>query len=441
MAISIPIISEFDGGGIDKAKREFSQLEGAGAKAAFAIKKAAVPATAALAGLGAALFTAVKGAAEDAGAQKQLQRALKNNTGATDDQIAALEDWISAQGMALGVTDDELRPALAKLVRQTHDVDEAVSGASLAMDIAAATGKPLSTVTDALAKAYGGNLTALSKLSPELRGMVKDGLDLEGAMSVLTDTFRGSATDAANTAEGGFKRMSVAVAETKESIGAALLPAVEAVMPFILAFAKWAQENPGIFLGIAGAIGGIATAILLVNAAMALNPIALIAGAVAGVGVAAVIAYKKFETFREIVDKLWDGIKTVFGGIKWWIENITLPAINMIATAFKTVFNAVASAWNNTFGKLSFKIPGWVPGLGNKGFDVPNIPMLAAGGIVTSPTLALIGEAGPEAVVPLDKMGAMGGVTINVNGADPNAVVDALRTYMYRNGTVPIKVA
>ena len=107
------------------------------------------------------------------------------------------------------------------------------------------------------------------------------------------------------------------------------------------------------------------------------------------------------------------------------------------------MFNAIAKAWNNTIGKLSFKIPGWVPGIGGKGFDVPNIPELANGGIVTGPTLALIGEAGPEAVVPLDRMGSMGGgnnITINVNGGDPNAVVDALRRYMRANGSVPIKI-
>ena len=68
--------------------------------------------------------------------------------------------------------------------------------------------------------------------------------------------------------------------------------------------------------------------------------------------------------------------------------------------------------------------------------------MLASGGIVTSPQLALIGEKGPEAVIPLSKMGDMGGgsnVTINVNGGDPNAVVAALRTYMRQNGSIPIK--
>jgi phage-related minor tail protein len=69
--------------------------------------------------------------------------------------------------------------------------------------------------------------------------------------------------------------------------------------------------------------------------------------------------------------------------------------------------------------------------------------MFADGGVVNSPTLGIIGESGPEAVIPLDRMGDMGGnnVTINVQGGDPNAVVDALRTYMFRNGSVPIRVS
>jgi hypothetical protein len=84
----------------------------------------------------------------------------------------------------------------------------------------------------------------------------------------------------------------------------------------------------------------------------------------------------------------------------------------------------------------------------NLGIDVDflmsgGIPALADGGVVTGPTLALIGEAGPEAVIPLDRMGSMGGnnVTIHVNGGDPQSVVNALRTYMRQNGSVPIRVS
>jgi hypothetical protein len=436
MALSIPIISEFDGSGIAKAKQEFSQLEGAGKKAQFAIKKAAIPAAAALTAVGAALFDATKGALEDAAAQDLLAAQLKKNTTATDAQIKANEEWITQQGKLLGVSDDQLRPALQKLAAQTGDLEEAQRGASLAMDIAAATGKPLSAVTDALAKAYGGNEAALGKLDPKLKDLIKGGLDAEGAMSVLADTFGGAATTKANTAEGQFARLGLALSETKESIGAALLPAIEAVLPYLQKLGQWAADHPGIILAVGAAIATIAAAILAVNLAMALNPFTLITLGVLAVIALLAAAYKKFEAFHTIVD-------TVFGAMKFWINNVTIPAIEALLTVFKAVFNGIAKLWNNTVGKLAFKIPDWVPGVGGKGFDVPNIPMLANGGIVTSPTLALIGEKGPEAVVPLSRGGGYGGdtnVTIQVNGGDPNSVVDALRTYMFRNGSVPIRV-
>jgi hypothetical protein len=352
--------------------------------------------------LGAALFDATKGAIEDDAAQKKLALQLMNSAGATDAQIAATETWISTQGTALGVTDDDLRPALARLVSQTHDVTKAQELASLAMDISAGTGKDLGTVTEALAKAAGGSTTALAKLSPELKQMAKDGASADEMMAVLSGTFMDQATVAADSAQGQFKRLGIALSETKESIGAALIPAVEAMLPLLTSFGAWAQEHPGILLAIGAAIATIAAAIVAVNIAMALNPFSMIAIAVVGLGALLVVAYKKFSPFKTVVD-------TVFGAIDYWITEVTIPAIKLMLTVFKTVFNGIASIWNNTVGKISFEIPKWVPGLGGKGFDMPNIPMLANGGIVTSPTLALIGEAGPEAVIPLSQMGNMGG--------------------------------
>ena len=465
MAINIPIISEFDGSGIQRAVAEFKQLEGAGKKAQFAIKKAAVPAGLALAGLAVALGDATKGAIEDDAAQQLLAATITKNTGATEAQIKANEDWISTQGKLLGVTDDNLRPALSRLVTQTHDVAKAQELAALAMDISAATGKPLASVTEALAKAAGGSTTALGKLSPELKDMMKNGLDAEGAMSVLTDTFGGAAQTAADTAQGQFKRLGVALAETKESIGAALLPAIEAVLPFLTAMGAWAADNSTVFLVVAGVIGGIAAAIVITNAAMtawaaattaftaiqgvfnavmAANPVVLFALAIAGLVIGLVIAYKKFDAFRNIVDAVFGAIKA---GIKGGMDAIT-TYLSFVMGVYKAIFNGIATLWNNTIGKLSFSVPKWVPGLGGKGFDVPNIPMLANGGIVNTPggMLAMIGEKGPEAVIPLTGPNAgagLGGntVNINVNGGDPNAVVQALRTYMRQNGSIPIRTS
>jgi len=388
--------------------------------------------------LGAALFDATKGAMEDDAAQKLLAATLKKTTGATDAQIKANEDWISTQGTLLGVTDSELRPVLARLVKATGSVTKAQELATQAMDIAASTGKPLATVTASLEKAYGGNLTALAKLAPEYRDMIKEGATFEQVMAKIATTTGGAAATAANTAEGQFKRLGVALGETKESIGAALLPAIEAVLPYLTQFGDWASKHPGILLAIGAAIATIAAAIVAVNIAMALNPFSLIAIAVVGLGALLVTAYKKFEPFKTVVDN-------VFGAMQFWINNVTIPAFQALLAVVKVIFNGIATAWNNTVGKLSFTIPDWVPKLGGKGFDVPNIPMLAAGGIVTSPTLAMIGERGPEAVIPLSGPNAgagMGGnnVTINVNGGDPQAVVNALRNWMKTNGSIPIRV-
>ena len=436
MAINIPIITDFDGKGIQRARKEFDQLEGAGAKAGFVIKKAMLPATAAIGAMGVALFDATKAAIADQAASEELARSLRQTTGATDAVISATEDWISTQGQLLGVTDDELRPVLSKLARATGDVTRAQKLAAQAMDIAAATGKPLSTVTDALTKALGGNMAALGKLAPEFREMVKEGASFDDIMTEIAGTMGGAATTAANTAQGQFKRLGIALTETKESIGAALLPAVEAVLPVLQKFAAWAQENPNTFLIIAAALGAIAASIIAINVAMALNPISLIAIGVIALVAALVAAYQRFEAVRTVVD-------AVFGGLRFYVSN-AVQAFKEMLTVVKAVFNGIATAWNNTVGKLKFTVPGWVPGIGGKGFDMPDIPMLANGGIVTGPTLAMIGEKGPEAVIPLDRMGSMGGgnnVTINVNGGDPNAVVDALRRYMQLNGSVPIRVS
>jgi hypothetical protein len=439
MAINIPIISSLDTKGFDKAKKEFSQLEGVGAKSAYAVKKAAVPAAAAIGGLAVALGDATKAAIEDAASQAELARTLRTSTGATDKAIDATETWITKQGQLLGFTDDELRPALAGLARATGSVEKAQKAAGLAMDISAAKGVSLETVTKALERGYGGNLTALAKLDPAVREMVKGGASLDEVMAKLSTTFSGSATTAANTTAGQFKRLGIAMTETKESIGTALLPVIEAALPFLQKFGAWAQDNPGAFVAIAGAIGGVALAITAVNIAMALNPFSAIAAGIALLVAGVVVAYNKFETFRNVVRNVVNGIASYFE----FMTNAWITAINVVIRGINLVKPGkdIASLSKVSFGPVIGPEGRGPSGADKSRFDT--IPAMAAGGIVNSATLALIGEKGPEAVIPLDRMGNMGttNVNINVNGGDPNAVVAALRTYMRQNGSVPIRVS
>jgi len=432
MAIYLPIVTQFNSKGLKQAEKGFKDLEGAQAKAKYALGKANKYAAVALGGLVAGLGDAVKGAMEDEQAQKMLERQLQKTTGATDAQVKGVEAFITAAGKQKGITDDDLRPAMAGLVRATMDVSEAQKAATLAMDVAAAKGISLETVTKAMEKAYGGNMTALAKLSPELRQMIKDGASMEEVMAEMAVTFGGAATDSANTAAGSMKRLGVALGEAKEGVGAALLPILEKALPVLQKFATWAQDNPTLITAVAVAFGVLAASIVLVNAAMALNPAVLITAGIVALGVALVMAYKKFDTFRAVVNAVINQVASNF---------------EFMANAFITMINVLIKGINlikpgkdiGSLGRVSLGRIGGDEGGGTgsiRGFEA-----MAAGGIVTGPTMALIGEAGPEAVIPLDKMSAMGGVNIYVNGGDPNAVVAALRTYMRQNGSVPIKTS
>jgi hypothetical protein len=269
MAIRIPIITDFQGDGLKKTFEQFKALETNAEKASFALKKAFIPATAALAGLTAGLIMSSKAAAEDQAAQVQLARQLKATTGATDAQVKANEDFITSISRSAAVADDELRPALASLVRGTGDLASAQDALKTVLDVSAATGKSVEEVADAVSRAYGGNMRAIRALSPELFKLIKDGADVDDVMQSLASTFGGAASTAANTAQGKFKNLTIQLGEAKEAIGTALLPVVEVMVGAFTNFAIWAQKNAAVILGIATAIGAIAAAIVGTNIALA----------------------------------------------------------------------------------------------------------------------------------------------------------------------------
>ena len=609
MAITIPILTDFDGKGIDRAVKKFGQLETTGAKAAHGVRMAAIPAGVALVALGAAAFDAAKGAMADQAAQEKLARTLDKTTKATADQIKANEDFITATSQATAVADDELRPALAKLAVGTGDLKKAQEGLRLALDISTATGKPLETVSNALSRAYAGNEKALAKLDPTMKDLAKSGATVDEMMAKLSDKFGGDASAAANTAEGRMKSLGIAFDETKESVGAALLPAIQAILPVLQKLGKWAQDHPGVFLALAAAVGVVAAAIIGANIAMtllAMNPVVLaiiaIVAAIAALTIGLVTLYKKSETFRDIVNgvwesvkdtikgvvdyvkgpvmamwdtlqgafnliagiltgdfsRAWEGLKGMIGGVVEWIKTtlLGLPAdiaaaaigigsaivsgiasgvtglaeavwgkitempsaligkvgewltdlasiggkvINWIASgatglaakiwenisgfatalgndiaglasdlkgygsdiinwikdgiasvakgiadAAKAVVNKAIDFINGAIGKIN-TVKDWVNNI-NPGPDIPNIPKiprLAAGGIVTGPTVALIGEAGPEAVVPLNGRNGGLGMTINVQAGlvtTPDQVgqqiIEAIQQAQRRSGPV-----
>jgi hypothetical protein len=456
MAITVPIISQFNDKGIKDANAEMAKLTTPGQKAGAAINKAFLPAAAAVGALGAVLVSGTKAAMEDQVSSERLAGQLRRTTGATDAQVKAVEEYIAKTELAAVVADTELRPAFGKLVTATKDVEKAQELMTMALDISRATGKPLETVTEALSKAYAGNTTALQRLDPSLRDVIKEGATFDELGKSLTDTFGGASDEFANTAEGGLAKFGLQMDNAKESIGYAVMPIAEALIPYLIQLADILANNTDKLLIIGGVIGGVAGSIVVLNGVMkvwsaatkvltilqaafnlvmSLNPIMLIVLAVAALIAIFVLLQKRFDivgkamkVLRDVFTAAKDKVLGAFESLWNWfkelpdkLRSIGTTILNVLTYPFRTAFNMVSKMWNDTIGSLSIKIPDWVPIIGGKGFDfpkMPTIPALAEGGIVTRPTLALIGEAGPEAVVPLGKGGGFGGgITINVAGS------------------------
>jgi hypothetical protein len=168
---------------------------------------------------------AVKAAAEDEKAQKQLALALKNVGLGRD--AASSEDYIQRLQTEFGILDDKLRPAYQTLAVATQNTNEAQRLLNLSLDISAATGKDLASVTGALSRAYLGNNAALSRLGVGISKADLKAGKFEDIISQLEGTFKGAATEAANTFQGSIDKLAVASANASEIIGTGLIDALK----------------------------------------------------------------------------------------------------------------------------------------------------------------------------------------------------------------------
>ena len=531
MAIALPIISEWNPKGINKAIADFKKLGTTGEKAAFAIKKAALPAAAALAAIGATAISAIKAGEAFATANARVANIADSmglfgtETKVVTDRLLTLAEATARQ---IGVDNLSIKATQAKLltfknlaatadeVGSSFDratmaaLDMASAGFGSAEQNAVQLGKALEDPIKGITALAKSGITFTASEKKKIEALVKSNKLLEAQdmiLQAIEKQIGGTAKATANDTD----KMKEGFRQFQQQLGSALLPVLAKITPLLTGLASWATKNKTAFIIIASVIGGIATAILATNAALAVyNTIQALTAALnasltasfsalwVATGavvifaiIAALVALQvKFDIFGKAVDgikyafdKLWGAIKFVFD----WAKNnwplllaiITGPfglailavvtfkdqimkvfgliyngikaamgfVADVITAPFKAAFRTVAWLWNNTVGKLSFTVPSWVPGIGGKGFDVPDIPMLAEGGIVNSATLAMIGESGPEAVIPLDRASGMGfggggstSITVNVNGGDPNSIVRALQQYTRNTGPLPVGI-
>lgn len=386
-SISIAILAN-----ASKAKAELNSVQTTAQKVGSGFRNMALPAVAALAGIGKASLDAAKAAAEDESAQSKLAQTLRTAAGASDTQIASTEKWISAQGKALGVSDDELRPALSKLAVATGSVAKAQKLTSLAMDVSAGSGKSLSTVTDALQKAQNGSLGGLSRLGVATKNADGSTKSLAQVTKDLASTYTGAASTAADTTAGKQKKLQVQLGELQEEIGARLLPVLSKMATIGLAAVEWIGENTGKVTALVAVVAGLAAVVItvnvamtlagtvmavykaaqtavaaaskafaaaqwLVNAALSANPIGLVVVAIAALVAGLVIAYQRSETFREIVDAAFAFLKDKIPPILEGIKDVVVKVFNFIkgfiSNPIGTIKDVVAQGWTFVKDKTS----------------------------------------------------------------------------------------
>jgi hypothetical protein len=210
------------------------QKVGAGIGTAFdVVKKGAFIAVGALTAVGGAAAAAVAAAAADEASQRSLEAQLIRSAGATQAQVDATEDFIEKAMMATGIADDELRPAFGNLARATGDLDKAQRLFNLALDISAATGKDLESVTLGLGRAANGQVAGLQKLGIPIDDNTKKSKDFANALAGLEKQFGGAAAAAADTFSGRVQILRTSLGEVVEEIGYALLPAAERLVQFL----------------------------------------------------------------------------------------------------------------------------------------------------------------------------------------------------------------
>ena len=236
-ALTLKLLADVDNftKNLDKADKDVAtfgdKVSDFGKKAGLAFAAAGA---AAVAYAGKLAIDGVKSAIADAAAQEKLALTLKNVTGATDAQIAATEDYITKTSLAFGVTDDELRPSIERLSRATGNLQKAQELQTVAIDVAAGSGKSLEAVTNAMAKAAEGNTAALAKLGIGLTSAQLKTMSMDQITAKLADTFENQASTKADTFQGKLNRLTIAFDEGKETVGAFILDAITPMVEIIV---------------------------------------------------------------------------------------------------------------------------------------------------------------------------------------------------------------
>ncbi len=320
-------------------------------------------------------------------------------------------------------------------------------------------------------------------------GDAADSFDRVGSAADDVDTkamgFRDTLTGVADTAKGtslimegdlmgGFLTLGAGVGDLASGIANLGAPMLKTMSTWVTSHATMAASSiataaSAIASWIATAAASVANAaVVAASWLLAFAPVIIVVAIVVAL---VVVIIKNWDTIKQVIADGWNWIKdktvevwdavydfvsgiittvtdfvgdeidrqlAFFTAIPGFIGDALSTVADAITAPFTTGFSGIKTAWNNTVGGLGFSVPSWVPGIGGKEF---RIPTLARGGVVTSPTIAMIGEAGPERVTPLngpDDPGRGGGpMTLIIRGGGSrwdDLILESLRKSVQNRG-------
>ena len=426
MAVIVKLLSKFDDSGIKKAQSGFGGLKKTLGAIGIGYGLKQVTDT---------LLEAAKAASADQKSMALLNDQLKRNANATKAQITQNDKFIDTLSNQVGIVDDELRPAQARLARATGSVTKSQELLRLALDASKVSGKPLETVTTALAKAFNGNTTSLIRMFPEL----KKSKDLFGD---LTKAVEGTAVSQADP----FARFNVAMDNLKEKLGMVILPyisqfiddmmkpggAIDQVGKFLEDVSNPKTDAGQTFLqikdAVAQTIGGVKDFFALFGNGDAMKGFGNIVSQLVK-ALPALLALKSIMVLAsagKAIGNLVTAVATITGakganalGGAGAILNVGTLAVSAVALSQL----AALMATNAAQGTID--------------------PLLAKKGLKANLATGTFGAKGEVMSIPYNTnakdfkgmlFGSPTNVTINVNGGDPKATVDAVSAYIKQNG-------
>lgn len=367
-------------------------------------------------GAGAILKSAISAFAE---AEVQMTRfdailkTLPPNLQVLRGQILAVADEALSK---FGFDNEEAAVSIARLLQATNDGPFAFQAFTAAMDLARYKGIGLEESTQALILAFQGNARLLKQFGIE----VDDHASKETILAAIMKTVHGQAAAYSETLKGQLDITRQLGGEGAEALGSLFAPAIEMVTKGIQNWIaaqgginKFLEDNRTLLIAVGSLLTALFVAGLIVAIAAALallGPLGLIIAAIAAIAAVIIFFYTlwktQWENIKGVFVEAWNGIKDFFTSIWNGIVDLFNAGIEKI----KSAIASIQSAYNSVVSAVSAPIKGAVSAVKSV------VSKFADGGIVTGPTLGLVGEAGPEAIIPLSKLGQGGGLTINLNG-------------------------